>query len=338
MNTKKELFDKLDGQDIEKFTITNDHNVSVSAITFGATLEEFNVPGPDGKPTNILVSVPSSEELMKNQYFCQAIGRTAGRITNGTFKIKGQEYHVDSNEGTTTLHGGPHGFNTQIWDGSFDGDTIVFTKHIDSSEDSFPGNIDVKITFSLNNDNELTATYSAKSDADTLFNPTQHMYFNLSEGDSINGQSLQINADKYLELNKDKTPTGKKVAVDDTPYDFRDNQNLKVGIADMKAEVGHSYDEVFEINDHQDDKPVATLSDPESGRSISISSKRNALVVFTPDDLTGTNYLRGKGGPYMAIALEAQNLPDTPNHEDFGDVTLPAGEEKTYSIKYKVEF
>ena len=103
MNTKKELFDKLDGQDIEKFTITNDHNVSVSAITYGATLEEFNIPGPDGKPTNILVSAPSSKELQDNQYFCQAIGRTAGRITNGTFKIKGKEYHVDSNEGTTTL-------------------------------------------------------------------------------------------------------------------------------------------------------------------------------------------------------------------------------------------
>ncbi|MDN6542852.1 MAG: galactose mutarotase, partial [Lentilactobacillus parabuchneri] len=89
---------------------------------------------------------------------------------------------------------------------------------------------------------------------------------------------------------------------------------------------------------HQDDEPIAKLSDPESGRSVSISSKRNALVVFTPDDLSGSNFMIGKGGPYMAIALEAQNLPDTPNHDDFGDVTLPAGEEKTYSIKYKVEF
>lgn len=338
MNTKKELFDQLDGQTVEKFTITNDHNVSVSAITFGATLEEFNVPGPDGTPTNILVTVPTSEELMKNQYFCQAIGRTAGRISNGTFKINGTEYHVDQNEGTTTLHGGPHGFNTQIWDGTFEGDTIVFTKHINSSEDSFPGNIDVKISFSLNNDNELTATYSAKSDADTLFNPTQHMYFNLSEGGGINGHSLQINADHYLDLNSDKTPSGKKVNVDDTPYDFREGQNLKVGIADMKAEVGHSYDEVFEINAHEADEPIAKLSDPETGRSVSISSQRNALVVFTPDDLSGSNFMIGKGGPYMAIALEAQTLPDTPNHEGFGDITLQAGEEKSYSIKYKVEF
>lgn len=237
METKQEVFDTYKGQEIQKFTVTNDHDVSISAITLGATWKAFNIPGKDGQPENVMLSMPSSEEYMKNQYFCQAIGRTAGRITNGTFSIKGKEYHVDANEGTTTLHGGPHGFNTQIWDGSFDGDKIVFTKHIDSSEDSFPGNIDVKITYSLNDDNEVTITYTAKSDADTLFNPTQHAYFNLSDSQNVYGQSLQINADKYLELNKDKTPTGKMVPVDDTAYDFRDPQNIKLGIDDMKLKL-----------------------------------------------------------------------------------------------------
>lgn len=338
MQAKTELFDKYNDQDIQKFTLTNDHGVSISVISLGATWNAFTFPDKDGKEGNVLLSMDSSATYMKDQYFCQAIGRTAGRITNGTFSIKGKEYHVDQNEGTTTLHGGPHGFNSQVWDGSIEDNKIILKKHIDSSYDSFPGNIDVTITWTLSDDNVATVLYSAKSDADTLFNPTQHAYLNLGDTENVYGHLLTIDADNYLELNKDKTPTGKKVPVDDTPYDFRDSQNLKLGIDDMKAEVGHTYDEVYAINDHADDQPIAKLADPDSGRSVSIFSKRNALVVFTPDDLDGIKFERGAGVPHMGVALEAQNLPDTPNHEGFGSVLLPAGEEKTYSISYKAQF
>lgn len=338
MQAKTELFDKYNDQDIQKFTLTNDHGVSISVISLGATWNAFTFPDKDGKEGNVLLSMDSSAAYMKDQYFCQAIGRTAGRITNGTFSIKGKEYHVDQNEGTTTLHGGPHGFNSQVWDGSIEDNKIILKKHIDSSYDSFPGNIDVTITWTLSDDNVATVSYSAKSDADTLFNPTQHAYLNLGDTENVYGHSLTIDADNYLELNKDKTPTGKKVPVDDTPYDFRDSQNLKLGIDDMKAEVGHTYDEVYAINEHADDQPIAKLADPDSGRSVSIFSTRNALVVFTPDDLDGIKFERGAGVPHMGVALEAQNLPDTPNHEGFGSVLLPAGEEKTYSISYKAQF
>ncbi|EHL98503.1 aldose 1-epimerase [Lentilactobacillus parafarraginis F0439] len=338
MQAKTELFDKYNDQDIQKFTLTNDHGVSISVISLGATWNAFTFPDKDGKEGNVLLSMDSSATYMKDQYFCQAIGRTAGRITNGTFSIKGKEYHVDQNEGTTTLHGGPHGFNSQVWDGSIEDNKIILKKHIDSSYDSFPGNIDVTITWTLSDDNVATVSYSAKSDADTLFNPTQHAYLNLGDTENVYGHLLTIDADNYLELNKDKTPTGKKVPVDDTPYDFRDSQNLKLGIDDMKAEVGHTYDEVYAINDHADDQPIAKLADPDSGRSVSIFSKRNALVVFTPDDLDGIKFERGAGVPHMGVALEAQNLPDTPNHKGFGSVLLPAGEEKTYSISYKAQF
>lgn len=338
MQAKTELFDKYNDQDIQKFTLTNDHGVSISVISLGATWNAFTFPDKDGKEGNVLLSMDSSAAYMKDQYFCQAIGRTAGRITNGTFSIKGKEYHVDQNEGTTTLHGGPHGFNSQVWDGSIEDNKIILKKHIDSSYDSFPGNIDVTITWTLSDDNVATVSYSAKSDADTLFNPTQHAYLNLGDTENVYGHSLTIDADNYLELNKDKTPTGKKVPVDDTPYDFRDSQNLKLGIDDMKAEVGHTYDEVYAINDHADDQPIAKLADPDSGRSVSIFSTRNSLVVFTPDDLDGIKFERGAGVPHMGVALEAQNLPDTPNHEGFGSVLLPAGEEKTYSISYKAQF
>ncbi len=338
MQAKKELFDTYNNQDIQKFTLTNDNGVSIAVISLGATWQAFNFPDKAGKSANVLLSQASSKEIMANQYFCQAIGRTAGRITNGTFSIKGHEYHVAQNEGTTTLHGGPHGFNTQVWNGAIEDNQIVLEKHITSSDDSFPGNIDVKITWTLDDDNTATVTYSAKSDADTLFNPTQHAYFNLGDTDNVYDHSLTINADKYLALNKDKTPSGKMVNVAGSAYDFRAGQNIKHGIDDMKASVGHTYDEVYVINDHSADTPIATLADPASGRKVSIFSKRNALVVFTPDDLNGINFERGAGVAHMGIALEAQTLPDTPNHEGFGNILLPAGEEKHYSISYKAEF
>ncbi len=338
MQAKKELFDNYNDQDIQKFTLTNDNGVSISVITLGATWQAFDFPDKNGHSANVLLSQATSKQIMANQYFCQAIGRTAGRITNGTFSINGKEYHVDQNEGTTTLHGGPHGFNTQIWNGSIDDNQIVMEKHIASADDSFPGNLDVKITWTLNDDNTATVTYTAKSDADTLFNPTQHAYFNLGDTDNVYDQSLTIDADKYLELNSDKTPSGKMVNVAGSAYDFRNGQNIKSGIDDMKASVGHTYDEVYVINDHPADQPIATLADPTSGRKVHIFSNRNALVVFTPDDLNGVTFERGAGVPHMGIALEAQNLPDTPNHEGFGSVLLPAGEEKRYSISYQAEF
>ncbi len=338
IQAKKELFDQYNGQDIQKFTLTNDNNVSISVISLGATWNAFTFPDKSGQTGNVLLSMSSSDAYMKDQYFCQAIGRTAGRITNGTFSINGTEYHVDQNEGTTTLHGGPHGFNSQIWNGSIEDNSIVFEKHIDSSYDSFPGNIDVKITWKLSDDNVATVTYSAKSDADTLFNPTQHAYFNLGDTENVYNESLTIDADKYLELNADKTPSGKKISVAGSAYDFRTGQNIKSGIDDMKASVGHTYDEVYVINDHADDTPISTLSDSKSGRGVSIYSNRNALVVFTPDDLDGVTFERGAGVPHMGVALEAQNLPDTPNHEGFGSVLLPAGDEKSYSISYQAKF
>ena len=341
MEVTKTNFGSYKGTPVEKYTITNSNNVSISALTLGGVLYEFLVPTKDGGKKNLVINFESPEKYLDNPfYFCMAIGRTAGRTTKGTYTLNGKTVHLDTNEGETTLHGGPNGFSSFVWEGAIDGDKIVLSKHIASSHDSFPGDLDAKIEYSLSDDNELTIKYTAESTEDTLFNPTQHIYFNLGDTDNVKQHSLQINADKHLDLNKDdKTPTGKQLDVNSTVFDFNSAQELGSAIEKKESQTGSAFDDIFVINDHQADQPIAVLNDSASGRKVSIKSARNGLVVFTPDDLSSMSFKEyGTGKPYMGVALEAQNLPDAVNHEGFGDIVLPAGKEKSYEISYKAEF
>jgi len=341
MTVNEEEFGSYKGTPVTKYTITNKNNVSISAITLGGALYEFMVPDKNGDRHNLILNFKDAPTYLDNPfYLCMAIGRTAGRISKGTYTLNGKKAYLDQNEGETTLHGGKNGFSSYVWNGSTDSNKIILTKHINSETDSFPGNMDVKIEYSLSDDNELTIKYTATSDADTLFNPTQHVYFNLGDSDSILNHTLQINAANHLELNKDdKTPTGTLLDVKSTAFDFNEPTELGEAIEKKNAQTGSDFDDVYAINDQQSSEPIAVLSDPKSNRKVTISSSRNGLIVFTPDDLSSMTFKDyGVGTKYMGVALEAQNLPDAINHEGFGDIVLPANQEKSYQISYKAEF
>ncbi|WP_283680475.1 aldose epimerase family protein [Lentilactobacillus sp. Marseille-Q4993] len=338
MKTSSVVLDSYEGTDIKEFTVENSNGVRMSAITLGATFKELSVPTDGGHHKNLLRDFKSSAKYLDNPYYlCQAIGRTAGRIENGQIEIKGNKVQLLQNEGKTTLHGGPHGFNSRIWDGSVADDTITFTTHIDSGSDSYPGDMDVKIEYTLNDDNEATVKFTAKSDEDTLFNPTIHAYFNLSDDEDIFGQTLMIHSDNHLELKGDKTPSGNFIENKNTPYDFLSGANLKEALDKVEKQDGHAFDEVFAINKGLKDDEIATLEDPKSKRKVTIKSSRNGLVVFTPDGWKEDTGFEN----YGAIALEAQNIPDLTHHDNFegkGNYFLDAGVEKSHSITYKVEF
>ncbi|GAY73595.1 aldose epimerase family protein [Lentilactobacillus kosonis] len=341
MTVKQEAFGSYQGTPVIKYTITNKNDVSISVLTLGGTLYEFLVPTNNGEKHNLILSFETAETYLDNPfYLCMAVGRTAGRITKGAYTLNGKTFHLDQNEGETNLHGGKHGFSSFVWDGSINDNKVILTKHIDTVVDSFPGNLDATIEYSLSDDNELKIKYTANSDADTIFNPTQHIYFNLGNTDNILNHTLQINADRHLDLNKDdKTPNGKFLDVKSTAFDFEDTHNLGDSIEKKRAQTGSDFDDVFVINDHQASEPIAVLTDPESNRKVTIKSARNGLVAFTPDDLSSLTFKNyGIGTKYMAIALEAQNLPDAINHDDFGDILLPANQERSYEISYKAEF
>ncbi|WP_283680447.1 aldose epimerase family protein [Lentilactobacillus sp. Marseille-Q4993] len=340
MKKVSESFGQVAQTPITKYTLTNDNGVSISAITLGATITGINIPTKDGGTKNIVLSFDNVQSYIDNHFFlCQAIGRTAGRISKGTFEINGKSYQVDPNENETTLHGGPHGFSTLVWDGEFHENSIIFTKHIASDIDSFPGNLTVQIEFSLSEDDKVLLKYTATSDADTLFNPTQHLYLNLSDENNALSQTISVTSNEHLELSSEKTPTGNFLPVENTPYDLRQPKQIGQAIEELKAQEGHSFDEIFHIDNHLSEEPIAILADNKSGRKMSLFSTRNGLVVFTPGGWdSSVQFADGAGEPFKGIALEAQTLPDSPNHQGFGDVSLLKGETRTETIGIKLEY
>jgi aldose 1-epimerase len=330
-------FDQYQGHNVEKIRLTNDHSVSVGVLTMGAILNEFLVPTTNGAK-NLILSFDHTAKYFDNLFYVgMSIGRTAGRIKNGDMLLNGKSVHLPSSEGDNNHQGGPHGFYSYMWNYRLhkDSDAVSVTlfRKIQSTEDGYPGNIDVEITFKLSNDNEVSITYSGKSDQDTFFNPTCHAYFNLSETPSILNHQLLINSTQYLEVDDQKIPTGTLLDTTNTAFDFSRPRLLQDSIDQLQFTSEKGLDDIFKLN--QPGK-IAQLQDLDSKDQIEIYSERNGLVVYTANAMDDSLHLNdGKGAPYRGVALEAQTLPDTHNHDGFGDVSLPANTEKSYTITYK---
>ncbi|PTM22729.1 aldose epimerase family protein [Levilactobacillus namurensis] len=344
MQTTTKEWDTYQNQPVTEYTIENDHGVQLSVLSWGATLHHLNVPSANGSK-NLVLSYHKMADYLDNPFYvCMGIGRTGGRIRRGTFPLAGKTYHVDANEGQNTLHGGPHGFNTVNWAGSLDTSDpdaakIVLTHTFTSTADSYPGDLDAKLIYGLDNDDHVTLTFEATAKTDTtVFNPTAHLYFNLSDDQLITGQTLQVNSDDHLDLDGEKLPTGKLIANANTPFDFKAGQNLGSAIRGMQETTEKGFDDVYHVVPAAD-HTIAKLSDPQSKRSVTIKSDRNGLVVFTANSFTNDLKLAaGAGQPYMGVALEPQTLPDSMNHPEFGDVTLPAGQTQQYHISYDLTY
>lgn len=330
MQITKDIFGQLDGTDIERYTVTNQAGSFIRVITLGATWQGFVV---NGKPLIVHFDDVARYAGPANYCLCKSVGRVAGRISDATATIDGKEFHFDANESGNTLHGGPHGFPELIWDAKTQvrehEASVVFSRHIPSTEDHFPGDLDATITFTFNDDNEVAITFDAATTATTLFNPTNHAYFNITDGQKdITSLQLQINSDRMLELDDRKLPTGKFNAIANTGYDFTKTTSVTEALTAIKKQTGKiEIDDAFEVTPSAD-QPIAVLSDANSNRHVAIYSDRNGLVVFTANPLDDSK-------PYNAVATEAQTLPDAINHEGFGDITLKPDKPKQYTIRYR---
>ena len=339
MKVTQEIIATIDGKNVEKYSITNDKDVQVGLLTLGATFQEFLVPDGKGGHKNIIIGFDDPAEYGMNTLCAgQSIGRVAGRIDHGQFKLDGKAMQVPQNEKGNTLHGGPKGFHKHIWQARVENDidkaTVVMTYNAKESVDGFPGDMLVTARFTLDNDNRFTITYTGKNGGQsTLFNPTNHVYFNLGERQDLAHHTFTLAADRYLETRDDLVPTGKFIEVDGSAYDFRDGRNL----GDAIAATG-GFDDAFLVNPSLD-KPCGELKDEDSGDFINLYSDRDAWVVYSMVGISDGIYAaRDKGQmtkEFEAVALEAQFLPDAINNEDFGDIVLPANAEKTYTIAFE---
>ncbi|MDD6021776.1 MAG: aldose epimerase family protein [Acutalibacteraceae bacterium] len=347
MSVRKEFYGETpDGKKIYEYTIENRNGVSVSIINYGATMNRILCPDKNGEFADILVGFDSLEGHMANPgYFCgQTVGQYANRIENGRFSVSGTEYHVTQNEkGKTCLHGGSE-YSHAVWKAIIvDDDCVEFSYLSPDGEQGFPGNVDVKVVFSLSNDNTIQIDYKAVSDKDTVINLTNHAYFNLgtTKNGDVLGHELTLDCDYYTPTDADSIPTGEIRSVEGTAFDFRQGKPIgkDIGADDEQLIMCGGYDHNFCINGKAGElRRFAHVFDPASGRTLDCCTDLPGVQLYTGNFMSTDDV--GKDGVHFdkhyAFCLETQFYPNTPNTPEFPQCTFKAGEEFVSTTQYKV--
>lgn len=323
------------GREVTQYKLINNLGMEVEVLSIGATLTKMTAPDSNGKYENVILGWQdlNTYEVHPGN-FGAIVGRTAGRVYKGKATIAGKEYQFPINTFENTLHGGINGFHTKDWQG----DTIVTEDEIrlvmcylsPDGEEGYPGNLEVKVTYILKNDNSLTIDYEATTDKETIINLTNHAYFNLS-GDGkrdILEHELTINSDSIYELDEELIPTGEMIELDDeSAFDFRQSKTIGEDINKENKHLknGCGYDHAWKLNAQEN---AIILYDSVSKRCMSVTTSEPAVVVYTmnhaDDPLLLSNGMPQK--PRYAVCLETQKPAIGYNEVGRQDVTLKPNE------------
>ena len=337
-----------DGTPVTVYTLISARAPKVRLIDYGATLISVETPDKNGKLANITLGFPTLEGyLQRHPYFGSTVGRYGNRIAGGKFKLDGKEYTLATNNGPNHLHGGLKGFDAVMWkaepikEPSAVG--VKFTYTSKDGEEGYPGKLDVTVTYTLTNNNELKIDYEAKTDKATVVNLTNHAYWNLAGAGSgdILKHELTINADKYLPIDDTSIPTGKPADLKGTPFDFTTPHAIGERIGELKKDPHKTkgYDHCYVLRG-QDGKLAlaARAKDRASGRIMEIFTTEPGVQLYCGNFLGGG---AGEGGykQHDAFCLETQHYPDSPHQPQFPSTTLRPGEtyKSTTVHKFSVE-
>lgn len=346
---KKEAFGKTgDGTPVDLYTLTNQNRIEVRAITYGGIIISLQVPDRHGKFDDIVLGYDSLDGyLAKTPYFGAIIGRYGNRIGKARFTLDGVEYGLAANNGPNALHGGLKGFDKVVWKAEpferQDEAGVVFTYTSRDGEEGYPGNLSVKVTYTLTNKNELIFDYHATTDKATPVNLTNHSYFNLA-GDGkrdVLGHEVMLNADHFTPVDKTLIPTGQIASVSGTPLDFTKPTAIGARIEqkDEQMVFGNGYDHNFVINRKGAGLALAArVFEPTTGRVLEVHTTQPGVQFYTGNFLDGS--ITGKGGHVykrrIGFCLETQHFPDSPNQPNFPSSVLRPG--KTYESRTVYRF
>ena len=343
LTMRKDSFGKLsDGRQADLYTLTNAKGMEVVITNFGGAVVKVKVPDRTGKVDDVVLGYESLEGYIGDKASLGAlIGRYGNRISHGKFSLNGIWYALPKNDGDNTLHGGPQGFNKRLWTAkdvsSKDRQALELTYLSPDGEEGFPGNLAVKVVYTLTEQNELIITYSATTDKETVINLTNHSYFNLAgqgKGDIL-GHRLMIRGDRFTVVDSFMIPTGELRKVSNTPFDFTREATIgsRIGQDDSQLQLGRGYDHNWVLSEPNRKTPVpaAEAYEPDSGRVLEVLTTEPGLQFYSGNFLDGT--IHGKDGKVygrrFGFCLETQHFPDSPNHPTFPATLLKPGQTYT---------
>ena len=335
----KEFFGKTsDNEDVSQYTLKNRKGMEVSVISYGGIITSLKAKGRDGKYEDVVLGFDNLRDYEnKSPYFGALIGRFGNRIKEGKFSLDGVEYNLAKNNGENHLHGGVEGFDKVIWEVEEEVDessaSLILRYNSVDKEEGYPGNLDIKVTYTLTNEDEFKVRYEAETDKKTIVNLTQHSYFNLSSGLSTDvlAHEITIDADYFLPVDKTLIPTGELRDVGQTPFDFREYKAVgdDINLQDTQLTYGNGYDHCWVLNNQDEGvRFVASAFDPLSGRLLEVFSDQPGIQFYSGNFLDGTLKSR-EGGNYgfrSGFCLETQHYPNSPNQQSFPSVILNPGE------------
>lgn len=345
MNIEKKLWGKTeDGKEIFLYILTNSKGSVLKLSSVGAAIVSVIVPDRDGNMSDVVIGYDDPLAYFGDGPCAgKCPGRYANRIAKGKFTLDGKEYTLPVNNGPNHLHGGPDGFQNQVWDSRIEGDAVEFMYFSADGEAGYPGNLKVVAHYEWSEDDTVSLTFTAETDAPTVLNITNHSYFNLDgEGSgTVKDHFLKLNASEYLPTDDTLIPTGEPESVAGTPMDFVTAKQIGRDIAaDFPAiTYGKGYDNCYLIDGWEPGQisQAAELYSAKSGRMLELFTTQPAVQIYTGNWLEGCP--AGKNGhvyhDYDAVALECQHCPDSPNEPDYPTTVLRPGELFSEAIIFK---
>ncbi|MEO5707174.1 MAG: aldose epimerase family protein [Alteraurantiacibacter sp.] len=340
-----------DGTRIEAIVLANSHGVTARILTYGATLQSLEVPGRNREVADVVLGYDEAADYERfPNFFGVTVGRYANRIAGARFTLDGREYRMPANDGANSLHGGGAGFDKVTWrvvsveDGPVA--RVVLAYNSPAGDAGYPGNLDVRVTYSLDEQGALGITFDAVTDAPTVVNMTNHALFNMAGAGAPQGATdnvLTIPAAHYTPVDAGLIPTGELRAVAGTVFDFRAPRRIAQdlrGANDEQIRLGRGYDHNFALDKGVTRTPqlAARLTDPLSGRTLEVLTTEPGVQFYTGNFLDGTvvgrghlSYRQGDG-----IALEPQKFPDAPNQPAFVSARVDPGQPYHHEMVYRV--
>ena len=321
------------GKDAHLFSIRNTRGMCAVVTDYGAILVKLLVPGPDGITRDVVTGYDTPPEYEAGGFFGATVGRHANRISGAAFTLDGVEYSLADNDNGCNLHSDfKTGFHKQLWNTELLPDGVRFFRTSPAGEAGFPGNLEISVFYTLDDENGLHIRYEGVSDRKTLINLTNHSFFNLSGHDagSVLDHRVTLDCDHFLEISAGRLPTGRILPVDGTAMDFRSGRRVGDAIDTDWDQLRYAagYDHCFVTGASLGDlKRIALVEDLHSGCRMEVSTDLPGVQFYTANFLPSQAGKRGAHyGPRCALCLETEYFPDSIHFPDFPQCIFDAGE------------